>query len=223
MKLAIVKRYSQEVLWTGEGDSLRFADLRFADLRGAYLRGADLRVACLQGADLRGADLRVADLRIADLRGADLRGADLRFADLRGADLRVADLRVANLRFANLRDADLKGADLRFAKFSEIIPKIENIDAAILAAVRSSGCSLEMDAWHTCETTHCRAGWAIHLAGEAGKALEYQLGSAVAGALIYAVSRPNKPIPNFYAATNEALLDLIACAEETSPIAGETL
>jgi len=29
-----------------------------------------------------------------------------------------------------------------------------------------------MGAWHTCDTTHCRAGWVTMIAGKEGKELE---------------------------------------------------
>ncbi|TAK94532.1 pentapeptide repeat-containing protein, partial [Patescibacteria group bacterium] len=156
-----------------------------------------------------------ADLRRADLRGADLRRAVLRGAVLRDADLRDADLRGAVLRDADLRDADLTGADLRDAVLRDV-PVLPNIDAAILAAVTDGVGELNMSDWHMCETTHCRAGWAVHLAGKAGKALEEKFGPAVAGSLIYAASRPGKPIPDFYASTSAAMADIRKCAEEAS-------
>jgi hypothetical protein len=184
------------------------ADLRDADLRDAVLRVADLRDADLLGADLSDADLRGADLSDADLSDAVLRGADLSDADLRDADLRDADLRDADLSGADLRDAVLRGADLRD------VPIIPNIDVAILSAIETPGNALDMSDWHRCKTTHCRAGWAITLAGKAGAALEEKYGPATAGALIYAASRPDRPIPNFYANNGDALNDLRACAAQ---------
>ena len=65
-----------------------------------------------------------------------------------------------------------------------------------------------MSGWHLCGTTHCRAGWAIHLAGAAGYALEDRIGSSAAGALIYAASRPELPVPDFFASDEDALADL---------------
>ena len=180
-----------------------------ADLTGADLTGADLTGADLTGAGLTGADLTGADLTGADLRGADLRGAGLRGAGLRGAGLTGADLTGADLRSADLTGADLTGADLRGAE----IPIIPNIDSAVLAAIEAGG-TLRMDTWHTCNTTHCRAGWAIVLAGDAGAKLETNIGSAAAGALIYAVSRPNKPVPDFYASNKDAMADIRASAQE---------
>ena len=44
--------------------------------------------------------------------------------------------------------------------------------------------ALEMETWHTCETTHCMAGWAIHLAGEPGKIMEKMLGPELTGLLL---------------------------------------
>jgi len=196
------------------------ADLTDADLTGANLMNADLTNtvltdtnltrANLRGADLTGANLTRANLRGADLTGANLRGGanltntDLTGADLTGTILRSAILRDANLTEADLTDTNLRSADLTGAVLPKHVPVVPAIDRAILAAIEAGGC-LEMKGWHKCNTTHCRAGWAIHLAGAAGAALENEFGSAAAGALIYAKSRPGKPIPNFYASNDEAL------------------
>jgi uncharacterized protein YjbI with pentapeptide repeats len=195
------------------GADLREADLRDADLRGAHLRGADLKWAHLSGANLSGAYLNGANLRGANLRDADLNGANLSRANLSRADLRGAYLRGANLRGANLREADLNGANLRGADLNNEhpIPIVPNIDAAILAALDTGG-QLEMETWHTCKTTHCRAGWAMHLAGNAGAQLEKQYGPGTAGALIYHVSAGY--IPDFYASNEDALADIKAHARE---------
>ena len=122
---------------------------------------------------------------------------------------------------ANLSDAYLTGAHLARANLAkqlaiapEDIPVIPNIDAAILAAIEAGGI-LEMGSWHgSCGTTHCRAGWAIHLAGEKGKALEDRVGPEMAGALIYQASRPGQPAPWFYASNEKAMADLRKCARE---------
>ena len=44
--------------------------------------------------------------------------------------------------------------------------------------------SLYMRDWHHCKTSHCIAGWAIHLAGEEGYALERQIGPGNAGLVL---------------------------------------
>ena len=141
----------------------------------------------------------------ANLTDADLTGANLTDADLTGANLTRADL-----TGANLTDANLTGAVLTGAKLPSAVPVVPNIDAAILAAIENGG-ALDMNFWHTCETTHCMAGWAVVLAGPAGKKLEQRFGSASAGALIFAASRPNLPIPDFYA-TNEAAMTTMKIA-----------
>jgi hypothetical protein len=73
-----------------------------------------------------------------------------------------------------------------------------------------------MNQWHTCETTHCRSGWTIHLAGEAGYKLEKEVGPNVAGALITLASCAylNSRVPNFYATNEAALADIRTCAEK---------
>jgi hypothetical protein len=135
------------------------------ELHAKWLRGED---------DGQWLNLRHADLRDANLRGADLRGADLSYADLRGADLRGADLRGANLRGANLRGAE------------ELIIAFDAADRlkAVAANALATDAALEMDTWHTCNTTHCIAGWAIHLAGEPGRLLEELHGPSVAGLML---------------------------------------
>jgi hypothetical protein len=202
------------------GARLDYADLDGADLTGARLDGADLTGARLTDADLDGADLTDADLDGADLTGARLDGAKLTGAKLTGAKLTGAKLTGADLDYARLTDADLDGAILTDAIFTPA-PAIPNIDARILEAISAEGANLEMDFWHDCETTHCRAGWAIVLAGEEGKALEARIGPWAAGAAIYAASRLGVTVPNFYASNEEALADLRECAAR-NPSTGVT-
>jgi Pentapeptide repeats (8 copies) len=192
------------------GANLTDAVLTRANLTGANLTGANLTRAVLTGAVLTRADLTRADLTgavrtRASLTGANLTGADLTGANLTRAVLTGAVLTDADLTGAVLTDADLTGANLTDAN----IPIVEDIDAKIL------GSKLDMGSWHCddtrCGTTHCRAGWAIHLAGEAGYELERKFGPGPAGALIYAKSRPGKPVPNFYCNDEDAMEDLRRC------------
>jgi len=184
--------------------NLAHADLRYANLSDANLSYANLIGANLSGANLSGADLRYADLSGANLSDANLSGANLSDANLSGANLSDANLRYANLSDANLSYANLIGANLRYAK-SITAPAIEDLDGRILKAIEAGG-RLEMGKWHTCETTHCRAGWAIHFAGEFGKSLEDRIGPSAAGALIYWASC--KRIPDFFESNEEAMKDI---------------
>jgi len=200
------------------GANLSGADLRDAALWDADLSEADLTGANLSGADLRGANLRGAKLLRANLREADLTGADLREADLTGANLSGAELNNADLWRANLSGADLSRADLSGADLSDTIlywdqiPLVPNIDAAVLKAIAAGG-NLNMSEWHTCDTTHCRAGWAVVLAGDAGRKLEEELGTNAAAALIYTKSGSH-PVPNWYADDRTALEDMKSRAEQ---------
>jgi Pentapeptide repeats (8 copies) len=141
----------------------------------------------IKGNNLRGADLSDADLRYADLSGADLSGAELRFAELRDAKLRGADLSGADLRYADLSGADLRDAKLHGAKFGipftsdpELIHKVA---AAALAGANGDTPHLKMDRWHTCETTHCIAGWSVKLHPQ-GELLERFTSTYLAGYLL---------------------------------------
>jgi hypothetical protein len=214
--------------------NLADANLADANLARANLADANLARANLAGADLAGADLADANLADANLADANLARANLADANLARANLAGADLADANLADANLADArnvpDLsshvepsepykrvgKTRQEHAAAYRERhpeVPVIPNLDQRILDAIARPGCALDMGAWHACETAHCRAGWAIHLAGEAGYALENKLGdSAAAGRAIYRASTGRAP--HFYATNERALEDIRRCAAE---------
>ena len=73
-----------------------------------------------------------------------------------------------------------------------------------------------MGNWHTCEKTHCRAGWIITLAGEAGKALESFYNTELAAMLIYDASAPGFKInpARFYDNDDAAIADMKRLAEQ---------
>jgi hypothetical protein len=187
--IMIPDRYTGRELFVNEKAATEREAVAAAIDAGVYLRGADLRGAVLRGADLRGADLCWADLRGADLRGADLRGA-------------------------GLSKTSLSGAKIAGAEFSlDGVPHIENIHQKVYAAASRPN-SLDMSTWHTCNTKHCRGGWVVVSAGEAGRALEARLGTSSAAALIYLASDPTlESIPNFHVENYEALADMKRLAE----------
>jgi hypothetical protein len=172
-------------LWlSGDAKGTR-ADLRDADLRGADLTGAVLRLAVLTRADLTDADLTGADLTGADLTGAVLRGAVLTRAVLTGAVLTGAFLTGAVLTDADLTDADLRGATIS-SPGGIAVPwhkPDSELPRKVAAAALVEG-ALDMGSWHTCETTHCLAGWAIQLSGAAGRIFEATTSPSVAGSIL---------------------------------------
>ncbi len=79
--------------------------------------------------------------------------------------------------------------------------------------------ALNMEKWHTCETTHCRAGWVTFLAGEEGKKLESIFGSALAASMIYRDSSPIKVrMTDFFKTNSEALESMKKAAEEEAKL-----
>lgn len=92
-------------------------------------------------------------------------------------------------------------------------PVVPNLDEEILRLVESGKGRLRMSDWHTCETTHCRAGWAVVLAGAAGKALEDNYGTEAAGAIIYVASTGR--VPNFFASNEAAMEDMRRSVRES--------
>jgi hypothetical protein len=120
------------------------------------------------------------------------------------ADLRGADLRGANLRGVNLREAKIDG--FAIATPEEAAPRIK----AVAQAALKTPDALNMVEWHTCETTHCIAGWAVHLAGVEGKALEEKFGTANAGMILLG----SEAASNFYDTQEQARTWLISKMEE---------
>ena len=207
--MQIKHRYTGDVLFNHFSDSLREAIL----------------AAVKAGADLRGADLSDADLSDAYLSGADLRGADLRGADLSGADLRGADGLPKPLPadpvepYVRQVRSNQERAEKARQRHPEV-PVVPDLDRKILAAIDGGMGGLNMSTWHSCETTHCRAGWAVHLAGEAGYALEKALGGSTqrAGTLIYKCSVGY--VPHFFASNDAAMADMRRRAAESEAETG---
>jgi hypothetical protein len=67
-----------------------------------------------------------------------------------------------------------------------------------------------MSNWHICETTHCRGGWVVTLAGKAGKALESFHGTLLAAQLIYNASDPERKFNpcRFFDSDEDAMSDM---------------
>jgi hypothetical protein len=130
----------------------------------------------------------------AYLTRANLTGADLTGAYLTGANLTGADLTGADLARANLTGAYLSGViGLKIAA---------DAPARLLAVARAAlqPGALYMNDWHTCETTHCISGWAVHLAGEVGCVLETAVGVHMAGLYLLGVEAAG----HFYDTNKEA-------------------
>jgi len=73
-----------------------------------------------------------------------------------------------------------------------------------------------MGDWHTCDTTHCRGGWVVFLAGKEGAEFEKHTGDTLFSAMmIYHKSSTIRVSPVRFFETNEvAMADMKRCAEE---------
>jgi hypothetical protein len=98
-------------------------------------------------------------------------------------------------------------------------PVIANIHTKMLEAV-SQPSALDMGTWH-CGTTHCRAGWAVTLAGEEGKALEEFFGTEQAAMQIYKASGSPINPARFYDDNASAMADMKRLAEEEAATVSE--
>ena len=100
---------------------------------------------------------------------------------------------------------------MRGKKFTP--PKVANIHQKVYEAASQDG-ALDMRSWHACNTTHCRAGWAVTLAGEDGKGLEAKTSTLFTAMAIYRASSDIGVSPSmFFVSDEEALKDMKRCAD----------
>jgi len=116
----------------------------------------------------------------------------------------------ASIAYFGSREKAVKA--LRSLEDCPPIPAISNIHRTIYAAA-SQPEALYMAVWHACENTHCRAGWAVHLAGEAGRKLERFYNTELAAILIYRASGYEINPARFYETSELALADMKRLAE----------
>ena len=92
---------------------------------------------------------------------------------------------------------------------------MKNIHQQVLAAASAPG-GLDMARWHTCDTTHCRAGWVEYLAGEAGIMLAWHTTTLFAAMQIYHASSPSINVApgRFFSNKADAMADMRRCAAE---------
>jgi hypothetical protein len=90
------------------------------------------------------------------------------------------------------------------------VPIVDDLNKKVYAAATATPDSFDMGQIHACATTHCRAGWAVHLAGEAGYALEKRFGWELAAMKIYDASCPGYKISpvRFFDSDEAALADM---------------
>lgn len=98
------------------------------------------------------------------------------------------------------------------------VPVIEGIHQKVYEAA-SQPKALNMTDWHSCETTHCRAGWVVHLAGKEGYALEAETSALFAAQQIYHASGYDINPCRFYDSNDQALEDMKRLAEEEQRLA----
>lgn len=191
MTIQIKNWKTSDVIYTGEHESVGEAVeaavrkrvcLSYADLPGANLHGCDLTDVVFEFAHLNGAGLSRTNLTRARLCGADLGFANLKCTILHRAQMAATPPPAFAVR---LNGADLSPAEGTFDPHFSLgtPPPDPDLMRRVMQAVLQPG-ALNMRRWHTCDTRHCLAGWAIHLAGPAGYVLESITSPSVAGSLL---------------------------------------
>ncbi|QPF86981.1 hypothetical protein IC762_12075 [Bradyrhizobium genosp. L] len=72
-----------------------------------------------------------------------------------------------------------------------------------------------MSDWHSCENTHCWAGWVVTLAGDAGKKLEQFFDTPLAAMKILDASSPLSVSPvRFFETNDDALAHMKTLADQ---------
>lgn len=136
-----------------------------------------------------------------------------------GAEENIQEFGLPDIRMACI----LNGPD---------VPVVENLNTKTLALIEGNPASFTMAHWHgfvdpwdpecdvRCGTSHCRAGWAIALAGKLGEELEYAFGPLTAGMLIFAKSCPRETkLPDFFCTEEDAIQQIreAAAREQETP------
>jgi hypothetical protein len=138
-------------------------------------------------------DCALADFSDTDLSGIDLSNAFLNRANFSGADLRLTNLEDCSLGFANMSGALLP----------DDVPFVENLDTRVLDLMLTGHRSPYKN------KPPSRSGyaeWVVYLGGvKKGYALAGKIGLFTAAQLIYAKSRPDRPIPVFYSDFDEVI------------------
>lgn len=88
-------------------------------------------------------------------------------------------------------------------------PIVEDLHRKVYEAA-SQPKALDMGSWHTCGTTHCRAGWIVAIAGEAGFEYERAVGGDTAFAAMQIAKASGAPISpvRFFDTDADALADM---------------
>jgi hypothetical protein len=90
-----------------------------------------------------------------------------------------------------------------------VVPVVPDLLAQVIERGGAWDC-VRVHAYHHSEASHCVLGWAVHLAGAAGYALERQVGPARAGAAIWQASTGY--VPPFFHHDQQAWDWLLATA-----------
>ena len=104
------------------------------------------------------------------------------------------------------------GCSPQLNKALKTIPVIEDIHKKIYEAVLAPD-ALCMSTWHKCDTTHCRAGWVVTLAGEPGRKLESLTSTLFAAQQIYRASGYDISPVRFFDSDESAMADMKRLAE----------
>ena len=131
--------------------------------------------------DLRGWTDRDMDFWRATVKGyVDFRGATVEGYVYFGGATVGGDVDFGGATVKG--DVDFREATVKGEKFRPLSERTALLEKVAQAALESPE-SLDNSNWHTCATTHCIAGWAVHLA-DGGYELEKRVGPRTAGLLL---------------------------------------
>ena len=184
-----------------EAGTLDDADFSYMDLRNTNFKNKKIVGAKFTGSDLTGSVFNHSRFIDCDFTNCRMVFTEIKWAKLEGCCLWGANLKSANIKQTDLCGSKVNPIDFRVAGLLEGVPVINNIHQRVYQAAKQPE-ALDMGVWHShgfCGSTHCRAGWVTHLAFQAGRDLENQIGTSTAAALIYIASdRALTEIPDWY-------------------------
>lgn len=116
------------------------------------------------------------------------------------------------LNVAHLLPAENRLKNPLYKGFVDLMPVIPDLDVRIAKIVVDNPSSLDMGKWHTCQTTHCIAGWAIHLLGDPElESLEFLCSPGLLAMALFDAA--GIWVPDFYTTDRRGLSELRARLE----------
>jgi hypothetical protein len=176
------------------GKDFSYATFINCNFSKANLIEANFSFTCIKDCNFHNAVLCKSSFDHSDIWSssfvfASLKDSTFKYSTIYHSNFKTSDCTNCNFKNAHLHSINFKQTTLKNSNFENItgIKIVSDTQQRLIAVAKDALASkdtLQMDLWHTCNTTHCIAGWAIHHAGEIGYCMENEIGAPIAGLIL---------------------------------------